>query len=34
MKTKIENYYQEDYFENYQKKIGEFGGKANHLIPF
>lgn len=29
MKTKIENYYQQEYFENYQKKIGEFGGKAN-----
>lgn len=29
MKTKIENYYQEDYFENYQKRIGDFGGKAN-----
>jgi SAM-dependent methyltransferase len=29
MKTKIENYYQEEYFENYQKRIGEFGGRAN-----
>ncbi len=29
MKSKIENYYQEDYFEKFQKKIGEFGGKAN-----
>lgn len=29
MKSKIENYYQEDYFENYQKRIGDFGGKAN-----
>ena len=29
MKNKIENYYALDYFENYQKEIGEFGGKAN-----
>jgi SAM-dependent methyltransferase len=29
MKSKIENYYENNYFENYQKKIGEFGGKAN-----
>lgn len=29
MKSKIENYYREDYFEKFQKKIGEFGGKAN-----
>lgn len=26
---KTENYYNEDYFNDYQKKIGEFGGKAN-----
>jgi len=25
----IENYYDENYFNLYQKKIGEFGGKAN-----
>jgi SAM-dependent methyltransferase len=27
--SKIENHYSIDYFEKYQKKIGEFGGKAN-----
>lgn len=26
---KTENYYNEDYFNDYQKKIGQFGGKAN-----
>ena len=26
---KIENYYDTDHFNLYQKKIGEFGGKAN-----
>ena len=26
---KTENYYDTDYFNLYQKKIGEFGGKAN-----
>ena len=26
---KTENYYDRDYFNLYQKKIGEFGGKAN-----
>lgn len=26
---KIENHYQEFYFNNYQKKVGEFGGLAN-----
>ena len=26
---KTENYYNEDYFNDYQKKIGRFGGKAN-----
>ena len=29
MKSKIENHYELDYFENYQKKFGEFGGRAN-----
>lgn len=29
MKSKIENYYEYEYFEKYQKKIGEFGGVAN-----
>ena len=26
---KTENYYNENYFNDYQKKIGQFGGKAN-----
>jgi SAM-dependent methyltransferase len=29
MKSKIENHYEADYFENYQRKFGEFGGRAN-----
>jgi len=29
MKHNIIDYYQKEYFENYQKKIGVFGGKAN-----
>ena len=27
--NKTENYYNNEYFNSYQKKIGEFGGKAN-----
>src|SRR5687768_999919 len=27
--AKVSEYYNEDYFEKYQKKIGEFGGMAN-----
>ncbi len=29
MKSKVENYYHQEYFEKFQKKIGEFGGRAN-----
>jgi 2-polyprenyl-3-methyl-5-hydroxy-6-metoxy-1,4-benzoquinol methylase len=37
--TKIVNHYEEDYFNNFQREIGEFGGKANkfmfdnHILP-
>ena len=29
IKHKIENYYDKEYFDLYQKEIGEFGGMAN-----
>jgi len=29
MKERVEEYYDHSYFEKYQKKIGEFGGRAN-----
>src|SRR5215218_2786367 len=28
----VENHYQNDYFNNYQKKMGEFGGLANKFM--
>ena len=30
-KSKIESHYQDEYFNNFQKKLGEFGGIANKL---
>jgi 2-polyprenyl-3-methyl-5-hydroxy-6-metoxy-1,4-benzoquinol methylase len=31
-RTKIANHYQDDYFNNYQKEFGEFGGRANKFM--
>lgn len=30
--SKIENHYQDDYFNNFQKRLGEFGGIANKFL--
>jgi SAM-dependent methyltransferase len=30
--TKIASHYQEDYFNNYQRQYGEFGGRANKFM--
>jgi len=30
--TKIESHYEDDYFNNYQKEFGEFGGRANKFM--